>query len=74
MSHIEYKSGVELFIRERTHKYIVLKVLGKSVASFSLVLLCLDVGSSPDSPCDPTVVSEPRFDEGFEHLLVSKVF
>ncbi|AES76585.1 hypothetical protein MTR_6g082020 [Medicago truncatula] len=52
-----------------------LKVMGKNVVSLLLMWLLLpNVGGPQGSPRDPTVVSDLRFDEGFDRLPVSKVF
>ena len=66
------KVEVEHFISERTHKLIALRFWVR-VWCLSHLYGCLDVGGPPGSPRDPTVVSEPWFDEGFDRLLVSKV-
>jgi len=68
MSHITDKRlNVEHLISKRTHKPIALRFW---VRVWCLSYLCgcssLDVDSLPSSPCDPTVVSEPWFDEWYD--------
>jgi len=64
--HIE-KVKVEHLISKRTHKPIALRFW---VRVWHLSCLCgcsnLDVDSPLRSSHDPTVVSEPRFDEGYD--------
>ena len=61
------KVKVEHLISKRTHKPIALRFW---VRVWRLSCLCgcssLDVAGPPSSPSDPTVVSEPRFDEGYD--------
>ena len=66
-NQLDKKMKVEHFISERAHKHIVLRFW---VRVLCLSHLCgcsgLDADDPQRSPHDPTMVSEPRFDEGYD--------
>jgi len=68
------KMEVNHFKSERSHKSIVLKFWVRMwCLSYLCGCSCLDVGGLTGSLRDPTMVSELRFGDGSDRLLVSKV-